>query len=40
MMKFSRSSDGPDLAAFRKGAEEAARAERSIQRQIDEKKEK
>jgi NAD(P)-dependent dehydrogenase (short-subunit alcohol dehydrogenase family) len=35
MMKFSRSTEAPDLTAFRKGAEEAARAERSIQQTID-----
>src|SRR5689334_7573158 len=36
MMKFS-GTGMPDFATFRKGAEEAVRAERSIQRQIDEK---
>lgn len=37
MMKFSRGADTSDFATFRKGAEEAARAEQSIQRRIDDK---
>jgi NAD(P)-dependent dehydrogenase (short-subunit alcohol dehydrogenase family) len=37
MMKFSRSAEAPDLSSFRQGAEDAARAEQTIQRKIDEK---
>ena len=37
MSGSSSSSDSSDLSAFRKGAEEVARVERNIQREIDKK---
>lgn len=37
MSQTGRSTDALDISAFRKGAEEAACAERSIQQEIDEK---
>ena len=37
MSRSSSSSDSSDLSAFRKGAEEVARVERNIQREIDKK---